>query len=234
MQAYTIHRVRTLNDKDGSMPGGYGGVHWESEPWKSAETLEVSHFHPHSASTHPQTTCKVLYDDSYLYWSFMVLDRWVRAEHLAYQDPVCRDSCVEFFVQPVQTAAYFNFEVNCIGTMQLFYMEDPTRTETGFVKATPIAHHDASDIHIWTSIQKRPFLPENQEPLQWRMDAAVPFELFNKYVPRFSPPAPGTEWMGNFYKCADDSSRPHWAAWAPIGRELNFHVPHYFGRLRFG
>ena len=27
-------------------------------------------------------------------------------------------------------------------------------------------------------------------------------------------------WRGNFYKCADESSHPHWASWAPIGPEL--------------
>ena len=37
----------------------------------------------------------------------------------------------------------------------------------------------------------------------------------------------------NFFKCADDSSHPHWASWAPIGEALNFHQPQYFAPLRF-
>jgi hypothetical protein len=212
---------------------GFEGADWNSSYWKFAETINVSFFHPRSESTHPQTWCRVLYDTRFLYWSFVVNDRWVKAEFLAYQDPVCNDSCVEFFVQPVRGKGYFNFEVNCIGTMQLFYIEDPTRTETGFVKSTPVPVGDVAGIHIWSSIQDRPYLPENQKPVRWRIDAAVPFSLFGHYVPGFTTPSPGTEWRGNFFKCADASSHPHWASWAPLGDELNFHVPQYFGSLCF-
>ncbi|OHD81936.1 MAG: hypothetical protein A3J97_01390 [Spirochaetes bacterium RIFOXYC1_FULL_54_7] len=233
MSTHTIHRRPQLHHQDNKGNADFGGAEWDSQHWKYADELEVSIFHPRSVSNHPQTRCRVLYDKHFLYWSFIVKDCWVRAGELEFQGPVCRDSCVEFFIQPGAGAAYFNFEVNCIGTLQLFYIEDPTRTKTGFGKATPVSATDAADIQIWTSIQERPYLPENDEPMEWRMDAAVPFDLFRKHVPGFSPPIQGTEWKGNFYKCADDSSHPHWASWAPIGNELNFHVPQYFGALRF-
>ena len=212
---------------------GFGGKAWKDGIWKAAADLELSFFHPLSSTTHPRTYCRVTYDRDFLYWSFIVKDRWVRAHYMEYQDPVCQDSCVEFFVQPVQEAGYFNFEVNCIGTLQLLYIEDSARTQTGFMKATPVAADNAAGIKIWTSITERPYLPENQEPMQWRIDAAVPFSLFSTYIPGFIPPRPRTVWRGNFYKCADDSSHPHWASWAPIGNKLNFHVPECFGILEF-
>jgi hypothetical protein len=237
MNSYMIHRVPQSQMSPHPLSTGistfFRGTDWDSPPWNAAADLAIPFFHPRSESTHPQTRGKVLYDNSFLYWSFMVNDRWVRAAHLAYQDPVCKDSCVEFFAQPARGKGYFNFEVNCIGTMQVLYIEDPTRTETGFQKATPVSVSDAADIQIWTSIRERPYLPENQDPLEWRMDAIVPFDLFRKYIPGFNPPGPGAEWRGNFYKCADNSSHPHWASWAPIGDELNFHVPQYFGTLGF-
>jgi hypothetical protein len=40
-------------------------------------------------------------------------------------------------------------------------------------------------------------------------------------------------WCGNLFKCADESSNPHWASWNPIGEELNFHDPRYFASIRF-
>ena len=43
---------------------------------------------------------------------------------------------------------------------------------------------------------------------------------------------PGQTWRGNFYKCADRSSHPHWASWSPLGEPLNFHTPQFFGPLR--
>ncbi|MGD9941192.1 MAG: carbohydrate-binding family 9-like protein, partial [Clostridia bacterium] len=148
MPRYEIQRISHQIQPDSSTSPFSGGTDWDSAPWNSAEALRISYFHPDSKSTYPQTFCKALYDDSFLYWTFSVKDRWVRAQYLEYQDPVCRDSCVEFFVQPIPEAGYFNFEVNCIGTLQLFYIEDPTRTETGFKKATPISVADASGIQI--------------------------------------------------------------------------------------
>ncbi len=233
MPDYLINRTRTHQPEHGNASYDFCGGSWDKEPWTYAEDLEVTFFHPHSQSTHPQTRCRVLYDNRFLYWSFIVQDRWVRARELEFQGPVCRDSCVEFFAQPAAGTGYFNFEVNCIGTLHVSCIEDPTRTKDGFRKATPVSASDAAGIQIGTSIRERPYLPENSAPLEWRMDAAVPFDLFGKYIPEFTPPVAGTGWRGNFYKCADDSSHPHWASWAPIGDDLNFHVPQYFGELRF-
>jgi len=228
--SYTVIKTRNL-----PQPGG----DWTLPEWKEAHTLSVASFHPQSSNHHPQVTCKVLYDDAKLYWSFFVRDRYVLAEKLEYQSQVCEDSCVEFFIHPAGASGYFGFETNCIGTMLLKYIEDPTRTPTGFVKATRVPEADVTGVMVWHSISERPYLPENPEPLEWRVDVSVPFDLFGKYIPNFTPPistprAPGTLWKGNFFKCADKSSHPHWASWAPTGEALNFHVPRYFGELRFG
>jgi hypothetical protein len=217
---YTIRRGPT---------GGIG----PKDLWDRAEVAQIDHFHPASVSQHPKTECRVLYNQEGFRYSFQVRDRWVRAQALNYQDQVCLDSCVEFFVQAAGAPGYFNFEVNCIGTLLLSYIEDPHRTPTGFVKATPVRAQDAARITIEPSITQRPFLPERTEPLTWQVDVGVPFELLRSYVPDFQIPRSGTEWRGNFFKCGDETSHPHWASWAPIGEELNFHVPRYFGKLVF-
>ncbi len=223
--SYTI--VKTRN------PPQLGGD-WTLPEWKEAHTLSVESFHPQSSNHHPQVSCKVLYDDVRLYWSFLVRDRYVLAEKLDYQSQVCEDSCVEFFIHPAGASGYFGFETNCIGTMLLKYIEDPTRTPTGFVKATDVPASAVVGVELWHSISERPYIPENPEPQDWRVDVSVPFDLFGKYSPIFTRSTPGTVWRGNFFKCADKSSHPHWASWSPIGEALNFHVPHYFGELRFG
>jgi hypothetical protein len=205
----------------------------DSDKWRMAETFQVDHFHPQSTSVHPLTTGWVVYDERCLYWSFRVLDRHVRAEHLSFQDPVCQDSCVEFFVQPACAPGYFNFEVNCIGTLHVSFIEDPTRTATGLARSTAVSASHADMIRIQASMPREPCLPEKAGPLEWRIEAWVPFEFFRFYAPKALSPDPSTEWRGNFYKCGDRTSRPHWAAWAPIGAALNFHVPASFGILRF-
>ena len=42
----------------------------------------------------------------------------------------------------------------------------------------------------------------------------------------------GRAWRANFYKCGDQTSHPHWAAWSPVD-ELNFHLPRCFGTIAF-
>ncbi|MDE6498474.1 MAG: hypothetical protein K2L21_07425, partial [Muribaculaceae bacterium] len=52
-----------------------------------------------------------------LYIDFFTRSNFLRGE--VYEDlgPVCEDSCVEFFVQPVPGGEYWNFEFNCIRTL---------------------------------------------------------------------------------------------------------------------
>jgi hypothetical protein len=52
-----------------------------------------------------------------------------------------------------------------------------------------------------------------------------------RYTGPFSVAA-GEVWRANFYKCGDETSQPHWAAWHPV-EALNFHLPQCFGQLRF-
>src|SRR5262245_41860808 len=95
-------------------------MNWLSPAWQQAEVARVNDFHPESLSRHPVTNARVLYDNDYIYVHFHVQDKHVQSVHTKYQDSVCKDSCVEFFVRPKENAGYFNFEFNCGGTMLLY------------------------------------------------------------------------------------------------------------------
>lgn len=44
----------------------------------------------------------------------------------------------------------------------------------------------------------------------------------------------GLEAKANFYKCGDNTSKPHYLSWNPIGTESpDFHRPDFFGNLIF-
>jgi hypothetical protein len=73
--------------------------------------------------------------------------------------------------------------------------------------------------------------PEIDAPVDWELAFFVPTEVLEDYVGPIGPLA-GQEWRANFYKCGDETSHPHWAAWSPVD-ELNFHLPRCFGTLRF-
>ena len=108
---YTIYRIDALD-----LPN----ADWERPQWQAAETLEITHFSWEDSGHRPRTQARVLYDERALSIIFRVEDRYVRAVAERFQDSVCTDSCVEFFVAPLlDSQAYFNFEVNCGGTMLL-------------------------------------------------------------------------------------------------------------------
>jgi hypothetical protein len=204
---------------------------WESALWQRAEEARVELFHAASSSHRPVTRARLLYDAANLYLRFRVEDCFVVAKHAEFQDPVWRDSCVEFFVQPRPLGGYFNFEINCGGALLACYIEDPTRTPDGFAKFARLTPEQGELILITHSLPSI-IAPEQSGPVTWQIGCQIPLAVLEAYTGLLSE-LPGQVWRGNFYKCADDSSHPHWASWAPIGEALNFHQPTSFAPLRF-
>jgi Carbohydrate-binding family 9 len=203
---------------------------WNSPAWQAAALLEIAHFRSESSDHRPLTQAKLLYDLKHIYGLFRVQDRYVRSVYRRFQDPVCRDSCVEFFVQPHGAQGYFNFEFNCGGTLLASYIVDPERTPAGFKTFTRITKEDSRRVSIYHSLP-RVVDPECQDPTTWYLEFRIPFTLLEKYRGPLEI-KPGTTWRANLYKCADHSSHPHWASWSPV-TALNFHSPPCFGSLRF-
>ena len=204
---------------------------WESPLWQQAEEARIDQFHAAGSSHRPVARARLLYDAANLYLRFRVEDCYVVARHTQFQDPVWRDSCVEFFVQPRPSVGYFNFEINCGGALLSYYIEDPTRTPDGFAKYTRLAPEDGERIRIVHSLPSI-VMPEQPGPVVWHIGCQIPLAVLETYAGPLGPLA-GQAWRGNFYKCADDSSHPHWASWASIGEVLNFHQPSRFAALRF-
>lgn len=219
---YTIHRAVKAPPLDGN---------WDHPAWSNAATLEVAHFHPRSSDHRPVTQARVLYDNSAIYVFFKVQDRYVRSVATQYQDSVCKDACVEFFVQPGDRSGYFNFEMNCGGVVLLYYIEDPEIVGGRFKKQGPVdkAHFDRMRIYHSMPLTVPEELPG---PLEWKVAYSIPLDLIEAHVGPLGELA-GQRWRGNFYKCASDTSHPHWACWSPIEEQLNFHQPRYFGDLEF-
>jgi hypothetical protein len=204
---------------------------WDGPAWKAAGIVDVALFHTRSTDHHPVTRAKALYDDRGLYVLFDVADRYVRCVTTTYNGSVCQDSCVEFFVEPKKDRGYFNFEINCGGTLLLYFIEDATRTAQGFKKYTPVPWEAAQDVRIYHSMPAT--VPEEiATPVKWQIEYAIPLALFERFLGSLGR-LPGQTWRANFYKCADKTSHPHWASWAPIGEPLSFHKPECFAPIRF-
>lgn len=203
---------------------------WAPGAWDDAPTIEIAYFHPKSSEHRPVTHAKVVHDGESLHVAFRVQDRYVRAVHENYQDMVSRDSCVEFFVEPIPGRGYFNFEWNCGGAMLVYFIEDPTRKPGAFFnKYTVIPQDIGGRVSVRTSLPRR-VDPEIVEPITWTLRAEIPVSVFEAYLGPLGP-LTGQEWRGNFFKCAEENSKPHWASWSPIGEALRFHQPQYFVKL---
>lgn len=221
-----VYRVREAKIK----PGLNGD--WDGPAWQQADTCAIEHFHAESSDHRPVTRARLLYDDTGIYVIFSVdKDRYVRCAHTGYQALAWVDSCVEFFIQPRPDKGYFNFEMNCGGNLLLHYNTKVPPSADRYAKHASVPWEVGKGIKIYHSMPEV-VLPEREEETDWCVEYFVPFTVFEVYVGSLGPVA-GQEWRGNFYKCADESSHPHWATWAPIGEELNFHQPRFFGTIRF-
>jgi hypothetical protein len=210
------------------VPSGFGC--WSDPAWTEAQTLEISNFREKSSEHRPLTQARVMYDDQYLYVQFRVMDRYVRAVAEKYQDLVYQDSCVEFFVQPKPGQGYFNFEVNAGGCMLLYFIPCSPEGMGILEEHQPVPAALVQNMNIYHSMPSR-IDPEIQEPTEWRIEYRIPLALFEHYLGPIGSLS-GQTWRGNFYKCANHSSHPHWGMWAPIHEGL-FHQPAKFGEIIF-
>jgi len=205
-------------------------ANWEDTAWQRAETLAVNNFRPESSDHRPIVSARLLHDTTGIHGIFAVQDRFVRCVRTEYGSPVCRDSCVEFFAEPKPDRGYFNFEFNCGGTFLCWHITDPTRTPDGFKQFVRVPWDKARAVRVQASLP-RIVEPEITESLAWTLRFFIPFALLEGFVGPLGEIA-GQAWRGNFFKCGDETSHPHWASWSPVD-ELNFHLPRCFGRIRF-
>jgi hypothetical protein len=221
MKKAIVHNAETLPPLNGD---------WDHPCWRASETILINHFRPESGDHRPTTEARIVFSHEGLHLIFRVQDQYVRCVQTALNGPVCTDSCVEFFVQPLEQKGYLNFELNCGGTLHASYIADPTRTDSGFADCSLLSEADAARVDIFHSMPSV-VEPELRDPTTWVNQIFIPFALFSNCVGELGP-IRGQTWRANFYKCGDKTSHPHWAAWSPV-RELNFHDPECFGEIVF-
>ncbi len=203
---------------------------WDDPAWSCAPPLEISEFRPEGGDHRPRTRARLLHAEQGLHGIFRVEDRYVVCRHTGFQEQVCEDSCVEIFLQPKPNDGYFNFEMNCGGTLHATHVTDHRREGGALGAASPLTAEQGRQVAIRTTLPPV-VVPEITTALDWELSFFVPSSLLEAYVGPLGALA-GQEWRANLYKCADRASHPHWGAWSAVDA-LNFHLPHCFGRLRF-
>lgn len=201
---------------------------WNKPAWQSVAPLTLEYYMGKEPAHQPKTQARAAYDDQYIYVIWKVDDNYVLGKRTQHQQDVWRDSCVEFFFTPdgdSSNSGYFNLETNCCG-FKLLNAHFPDRDEYIF------KDDDFATIRTASSL-KSPINPETKQSTVWTLEYRIPFSLLEKAA-KVERPKPGVTWRGNFYKCADDSSHPHWLTWSPVhNAEPSFHLPAWFGKLEF-
>ncbi|MCG6535256.1 MAG: hypothetical protein L7F78_11315, partial [Syntrophales bacterium LBB04] len=116
------------------------------------------------------------------------------------------------------------------GALYASYVENPERIKGELKKSPPHSPEACGAIGVYHSM---PSLvdPEITGPVEWHIEPNVPVGILESFTGPIGPLA-GQEWRANFYKCGDETSHPHWAAWSPVSGK-NFHRPDEFGTIRF-
>lgn len=201
---------------------------WNKAAWKGIPPLVIEYYMGKEPSHQPKAQAKVAYDDDFLYLIWKVEDRYVLAKRTRHLQDVWCDSCVEFFFTPggdPEERGYFNLETNCAGVKLLeAHIAGKEVEKPRFEEFAAI---------VTASSLKAPVDPEIAEPTTWTLEYKIPLSLIEKFT-KVVRPRSGVAWRANFYKCADDSSHPHWLTWSPVTYgEPSFHRPEFFGNLVF-
>ena len=198
---------------------------WNNPVWEQAQIALLEQVREESSDHTPKVEAKVLYNKNGFFVRFDVDDQYVRIVNTEFQSLVCQDSCVEFFTKPKGAKSYLNFEMNAGGTLLCFDISDHTRTENGFKEFRKLVPDDIKNMIIYHTLPSK-LDEEITEKVKWSVMYFAPFEMFNLD----KAPVSGDIWVGNFFKCADKCSHPHWITYFPV-YELNFHLPECFGEL---
>jgi len=126
-----------------------GLKNWEAYPYK------------------PQVSFRIAHDGSTLYLKFYVTENHILAQRTETNSSTHRDSCVEFFIDPDTSGAYYNFEFNCIGTTHLAY--GPDRRNRTFIDPELIK----KEIFTASTLGNSPF-EERSGEFSWEMTVVTP------------------------------------------------------------
>ena len=190
---------------------------------KSTDLQSINTVNWPEFSYKPEVEFRIAYCQGNILLKYYVAEENIMAKETRVNGDVYKDSCVEFFVSPDQNDIYYNFEFNCIGIPHVGYGKVGT-------KKALIDPEILKSITVRSSLGNQPF-DEKTGGHQWEMMIIIPKKCFafDKDI-LFK----GLKANANFYKCGDNTSKPHYVTWNPVGtKEPDFHQPKYFGEIFF-
>ena len=169
----------------------------------------------------PEIAFAMAYSDHAVFLKFYVEEKHIRAIYSAPNEPVYKDSCVEFFISFMDEKEYYNFEFNCAGTCLLGFGQERTNRIMG-------SDEVIKSIGFRSSL--KPAVNKDSN-IGWELTLSIPNNAFQYH--QFKS-LKGQKCRANFYKCGDDLPQPHFVVWNNIETpEPDYHRPECFGSIEF-
>lgn len=167
----------------------------------------------------PECNVRAAWCDKGLCILYNVKSLDLRALAMSDNGSVWQDSCCEFFVSDPCDGTYYNFEMNCIGT--LLVSKRKSREDCVHYTAEKL-----KKVKRFTSLERKQ-VEINDKEFSWSVGMFIPFSLIG--IDKYHIP---TSLKANFYKCGDLTAHTHFLSWSPIDApKPDFHRPDFFGTL---
>lgn len=235
-RSYTAFKVHKAPKIDGIIKAR----EWKNAGWSTpyVDIADSMHSVPRL-----RTSCKMAWDDNYLYVAAKLEETDVWATLKNHDDIVFQDNDFEVFIDPNNDGSqYFEIEINALGTvMDLFMFK--TYKKGGPMDMQWEATGLKSAVHVKGTLNKN-----DDKDQYWTVEMAIPFDCM-KRANRISHPQDGSSWRINFSrvqwqlepsalgyekKKTPDGKRIHednWV-WSPQGA-VDMHIPEKWGYLYF-
>lgn len=199
----------------------------DEKEWKDIQPAYITNYlweKDTIAPYRPETYAQLCWTEDALHGRFVCYEESPVIRHSGANAPVYRDSCVEFFLQPMPETdpRYLNFEFNAAGTLLLGLGVDREDRDMSY----------GLEPERFSIVAERG-LADEAGRIYWTLSFRIPLNWLAEVFPGFSA-APGLAFKGNFYKCGDETPHPHYLSWSRIDVPTpNFHLSAYFGTLAF-
>ncbi len=226
LHTYKIRKAKSAMNIDGRL---------DESDWKKARFTDKFVVYTDGSEAKFSTQAKMLWDDEYLYISFVMTDEDVWAEMKTWQPGdkcLCSEEVAEVFIDPDGDGLmYTEIEINPFGTLMDLYLDKEFAKEG---KANLDWKFDGLKIGVKVDGTLNDI---NDVDKKWVCELALPFKTmaFTSPSKKF-PPEKGDTWRLNLYRYNYDrkgDKLKELTAWNMTDSKRGFHAPDRFGWVVF-